>query len=332
MNSKSKYGTAGLKCPGCDSIEFELCITPDALVCAHCAARYAIDEGVVRMDKAAPHDNSTSSFYDTCGGSHFVGTTFESNPLIHVTTRAYCKFLQSLTLASSRPVLDFGCGDGRLSLWAAENKFISVVAMDSNLASLKRLAAEVRQRGLDNLLIVCADAAKPPLRNGFFETVLCFEVLYYLVPSLGRQQAIGIPAQLLSPTGTMVVSEFSRFGRAIIDLDSMNLENARSLVNSSTRWEKFDDSRLETFLWSMGEIEADFLDAGFTIASKTGISVAAALFSYAWTFTSYPLRPSLDTSTRELIEAISDRTEGACDAARNIVYALRRSIGGARSV
>jgi 2-polyprenyl-3-methyl-5-hydroxy-6-metoxy-1,4-benzoquinol methylase/uncharacterized protein YbaR (Trm112 family) len=333
VDSKSKYVTAGLKCPGCGSIEFELYTTPEqSLVCAHCATRYPIDDGVVRMDSAAPQENSTSAFYETCGGSHFVGTTFESNPLIYVTTRAYCRFLDSLTLAPSKPVLDFGCGDGRLSLWAAERKFISVVAMDSNLASLKRLAAEARQRGLDNLLIVCADAARPPLRNGFFETVLCFEVLYYLVPSLGRQQAIRTPAELLSPTGTMVVSEFSRYGRAIIDLDAMNLENARSLVRSSTRWEKFGDSRLETFLWSLGEIEADFLDAGFTIVSRTGISIAAALFSYAWTFTTYPLRPSLDASTRELIETISDRTEGACDAARNVVYALRYQAVGADSI
>ena len=81
----------------------------------------------------------------------------------------------------------------------------------------------------------------------------------------------------------------------------------------------------------MREIEADFLDAGFTITSKTGVSLAAALFSYAWTFTTYPLRPLLDDSTRELVEAISDRTEGACDAARNIVYALQHSstAGGA---
>jgi 2-polyprenyl-3-methyl-5-hydroxy-6-metoxy-1,4-benzoquinol methylase len=322
MELKSKYLTSGLKCPGCGSAGFDLNRAPEqSLVCNICAARYAIDDGVVRMDKAALED-PVSAFYDTCGGSHFVGTTFESNPLIYITTRAYCKFLENLALCLSKPILDFGCGDGRLSLWAAEKKFVSVVSVDSNLASLKRLAAEVRQRGLDNLLIVCADAARPPLQEGFFETVLCFEVLYYLVPTLGRQQAIRTPAELLSPTGTMIVSEFSRFGRAIIDVDSLNLENARSLVHSSTRWEKFADSRLETFLWSMDELEADFLDAGLTIVSKTGISLAAALFSYAWTFTTYPLRPPLDTGTRELIEAISDRTQGACDAARNIVYAL----------
>lgn len=322
MEFNAKYLSFGLKCPVCGGAGFELKHAPEqSLVCNICEARYAIDEGVVRMDKAAS-ENTVSTFYDTCGGSHFVGTTFESNPLIYITTRAYCKFLEKSALCLSKPVLDFGCGDGRFSLWAAEKKFVSVVAMDSNLASLKRLAAQVRHRGLENLLIVCADAARPPLQNGFFETVLCFEVLYYLVPSLGRQQAIRTPAELLSPTGTMIVGEFSRFGRAIIDVDSMNLENAHSLVHSSTRWEKFADSRIETFLWSMDELEADFRDVGLTIVAKTGISLAAALFNYAWTFTTYPLRPPLDACTRELVEAISDRTEGACNAARNIVYAL----------
>jgi ubiquinone/menaquinone biosynthesis C-methylase UbiE len=95
-----------------------------------------------------------------------------------------------------------------------------VVALDSNLASLKRLAAEARRRGLANLLPVCADAAKPPLQSEFFDTVLCIEVLY-LASGMERNKAISIPVRLLKSDGTMIVVEFTRFGRAIIDLDAM---------------------------------------------------------------------------------------------------------------
>ncbi len=253
-----------------------------------------------------------------------MGASFESNPLIYIMNRGYRRFLNSLSLNSSASLLDLGCADGRLSLWAAEKPLQLVVALDSNLQSLKRLAAEAQKRGLKNLVVVCADATNPPFRSATFDIVLCFEVLYYLVPILGRQGAIGVPAKLLKPSGTIVLSEFSRLGRALIDIDAMNIENTKSLLQSSTRFEKFADSRLEVFQWSVAELRADIAAAGLKIVRETGISPVAALFNYAWSFTSYPLRPRLDAELRELIETLSDQTEGAYETARNVMFALEK--------
>ena len=97
MELKSKYLTSGLKCPDCGSIGFDSCTTPEqSLVCKICAARFPFDDGVIRMDGAVPKNSVSTFSYDTLDGSHFVGTTFESNPLIYITSRAYCRFLGEL--------------------------------------------------------------------------------------------------------------------------------------------------------------------------------------------------------------------------------------------
>ena len=110
--------------------------------------------------------------------------------------------------------------------------------MDDNLPALKRLAEEGRKHRSANLLIVCADATKPPFPPGAFDVVLCFEVLYYLVGSLGRVGAIKTAADLVKTGGKLVLSEFGRFGHAMRDVAAMNLENGRSLEQRHTRWEK----------------------------------------------------------------------------------------------
>jgi 2-polyprenyl-3-methyl-5-hydroxy-6-metoxy-1,4-benzoquinol methylase len=272
-----------------------------------------------------PDENDdVTRLYTASGGTHFVTAPFESNPLIYITTRAYLRFLESVFPAPAGNLMDFGCGDGRLSLWAAEKGFFPVVAVDSNLPSLKRLAAEARKRNLDQLVIVCADLKKPPFRPGHFDALLCVEVLYYLVPSLGRNGAINTPANLLSPTGKMVLSEFSRLGRAMIDFDAIDLVNVCSLIETSTRWEKFATTRTRIFQWSLAELKQDLSASGLKIVEQAGISVAAALFSYAWNFTSYPLRPPLDAEIRELLEKVSDGTSDAVDSARNLIFALNK--------
>ena len=143
--------------------------------------------------------------------------------------------------------MDFGCGDGRLSLWAAVKGFSFVVAADSNVASLKRLAAESRRQGLSNLLIICCDLANPPFVNDGFDAVLCFEVLYYFVLSRGRLPTLTIPVSLLKPGGLLVLSEMCRYGRTLVDLIAMDENNFRSLAEAGTRWEKSDQGRLEVF-------------------------------------------------------------------------------------
>jgi 2-polyprenyl-3-methyl-5-hydroxy-6-metoxy-1,4-benzoquinol methylase len=315
------YNASGLRCPACGSSDWTL--ATNALVCQFCRATYAIDNGVIRMD-TTNDKNEVTEFYSATGGAKFVGSSFEENPLIYITTRAYRKFLDKVFKEPRSTLVDFGCGDGRFSLWAAEKGFSLVVAVDSNPACLKRLAAEAVRRGLKQLVIVCADLQEPPFQSDHFDAVLCFEVLYYLAGSLGRNNAIETPAQLLNRGGTMVIGEFSRMGRAIIDLDALNLANVRSLLASSTRWEKASHTEVEVFQWNLAELKSDIHAAGLQVINIAGISVAAAIFSHAWNFTSYPLRPALNAEVKAMLETISDETSEAADAARNVMFAVQK--------
>ncbi len=315
------YNASGLRCLGCSSSEWKA--SPEAISCLRCQATHAIDDGVIQA--CAPDDrDDIARFYAGFHGTPFIHASFETNPLIYITTRAYCQFLERVFEDPHGSLMDFGCGDGRFSLWAAERGFGPVVAVDSNLASLKRLAAEARKRDLKQVVVVCADLKKPPFQSDHFDAVLCVEVLYYLISSLSRQGAIKAAADLLGRNGKMVIGEFSRLGRAIIDLDALNLVNARSLIDSSTRWENVGDARAKVFQWSVPELKNDLREAGLQIIGQGGISIAAAIFNYAWNFTSYALRPKLDADLRAMLETISDQTSDAVDSSRNVIFAVEK--------
>lgn len=315
------YAAAGLRCLSCSHSDWKA--SPEAISCLCCQAKYVIDDGVVQMYASETRDE-VAQFYAAFNGTPFVNASFESNPLIYITTRAYRQFLDKLFPQPGGCMMDFGCGDGRFSLWAAGKEFSLVVAVDSNLASLKRLAQEVHKRKLKQVVVVCADLTKPPFQPNYYDVVLCIEVLYYLAQSLGRLGAIQAPADLLSKRGKMVISEFSRLGRAMIDLDAMNLLNVRSLMDSSTRWENVGDTRTKVFQWSLAELKSDLRETNLHILEQAGISIAAAIFNYAWNFTSYPLRPQLDADLRTILENISDQTSDAVDTARNVIFAVEK--------
>lgn len=317
----STLEAAGLKCPACETAGWK--VSNQSVVCLSCAGTYPFDDGVLRMD-GGPKD-STTQFYAAFGGTHFLDTSFANSPVIHCTTRRYRRFVEEQFPNASGSLLDFGCGDGRLSLWAAERGFSPVVAIDSNLASLKRLAAEGRHRSLFNLLVICCDATESPFVKDHFDAVLCFEVLYYLVLSLERLPALTLPVSLLKPGGQMVLSEMSRYGRALVDLAAMDVNNFRSLAETGTRWEKSDQGRLEVFQWSPAELKDDCRRAGLQIMRECGVSPIAGLFDFAWKFTSYPLRPILDQRLQQIIEELDDQTSEACNLARNILLALKKA-------
>ncbi len=200
-----------------------------------------------------------------------------------------------------------------------------MIAIDTNLASLKRLAAEARHRSLFNLLVICCDVIQPPFVKDHFDAVLCFEVLYYLVLRFGRLAALTLPVSLLKPGGRMILSEMSRYGRSLVDLAAMDVNNFRSLAETGTRWEKSDQGRLEVFQWSPAELKEDCRSMGLQIVAESGVSPIAGLFDFAWKFTSYPLRPALDQRLQEIIEELDDQTSESCNLARNILLALKKT-------
>lgn len=316
------YEACGLICASCRKTSWS--VAAQAIICRSCSSAFPVEDGVLILN-STPSSANVFELYSTMGGTHFLGASFAENPLVYCTTRSYQNFLERQLIKPVPLLLDFGCGDGRFSLWAAANNAGTVVAMDSNLAALKRLATEVQERGLTNVLIICADATQSVFPDGTFDAVLCFEVLYYLVAEAGRLGALKAPVDLIKPGGTLILGEFTRYGRALLDLTAMNLENAQSLVKRQTRFEKFGALRVEVFQWTVAELKQDCRTLGLELLADAGISPIPALFSHAWTFTSYPLRPTLDEDTRRLLEQLSDATQGASELSRNVILALRKS-------
>ena len=143
--------------------------------------------------------------------------------------------------------------------------------------------------------------------------------------SLGRLPTLSVPASLLKLGGLLVLSEMCRYGRTLVDLIAMDVNNFRSLAEAGTRWEKSDHGRLEVFQWSPAELKEDCRSMGLQIVAESGVSPIAGIFEFAWKFTSYPLRPALDQRLQEIIEELDDQTSESCNLARNILLALRKT-------
>lgn len=292
----------------------------DRLNCRGCGLELEVSDGVVRL--AEVQRDAVATYYDDIQGPHFVEASFESNPHVYLATRAYERHLGEFFRAGGQTLVDLGCGDGRFSLWALEHGFRSVVAVDRTLAPLRRLAATARARSLPGLIAVQASFDDPALAAGAFDAAFAIESFTYL----GERYAEGLAAtrRLLKADGRAVVSEFCRDGRLLADVVALNLENMREGAERGRRWEKSGEHRLAQRLFTVAELARECEAAGFEVVERRGISPVPMLFHYAWTFTSYPLRPPLDEALHRLLEALDERGASASDLARNTVLLLRK--------
>jgi len=84
-------------------------------------------------------------------------------------------------VANLRPksVLDVGCGDGIYAIYFSSIS-IHYIGVDIALINLKRIKKRANEEKLDLDLILC-DAQYLPLKNGYFDVVLCSEVIEHLL-------------------------------------------------------------------------------------------------------------------------------------------------------
>lgn len=101
--------------------------------------------------------------------------------------------------------VDVGCGNGRyLERIRAARPRAHVVGMDLSAALLRTLSGPV----------VCADAARLPLRTGSAEVVLAMHMLYHLPDPA---HAVAEAARVLTPGGVLVASTNARDDKAELD-------------------------------------------------------------------------------------------------------------------
>jgi 2-polyprenyl-3-methyl-5-hydroxy-6-metoxy-1,4-benzoquinol methylase len=268
--------------------------------------------------------DASTEFYDYTGGARFVGTKFDDNVQIYASTRSYQLCLEKWFPQPTGALLDLGCGDGRLSLWALEKGFFPVIAVDGCVESLRRLATTVRERKLNGLIPIAVPVQQAPLRPSSFQAILCIEVLYYLTGPARRKDTLSELASFLAPEGRLVLSEFTKMGRVLADVVAMNIENMRLAAHQGERLEKFGNRSVQVSHPHVEELKADCQNAGLELVASRGVSPIPMLFQHAYTFTSYPLRPSLDDTLKNLIETLDDLSSDESSLSRNLVLLLRR--------
>jgi len=96
-------------------------------------------------------------------------------------------------------VLDAGSGQGH-SLDALSAKCNSVCAIDSNLHFLQKAKSRI-VRG--NIILLNADLRRVPIRSGYFDKILCLEVLEHSEAPLGIVSEL---YRILKPNGICVIA------------------------------------------------------------------------------------------------------------------------------
>src|SRR3989449_3963549 len=91
---------------------------------------------------------------------------------------AVVDFAGDLKREGAKRVLDLGCGAGRHSMVLANAGF-QVVALDISETALKTLEARLKTGSIDNVTLVRHDMADLPFTDGYFDGVICTNVLHH---------------------------------------------------------------------------------------------------------------------------------------------------------
>lgn len=311
-----------LQCSACQASAWRS--NAEGATCGKCGVQWQLRHGVLCTQ--AIYEDASTLFYEENGGTKFVGTSFGDNVQIYAATRAYSRILEAWYPKPSGAFLDLGAGDGRVALWALEKGFRPVVAVDASFPALQRLTAVAQQRALSGLITIASPIHTAPLRTSSFSAIACIEVLYYLTSPADRVSVLRKIADLLAPEGTLMLSEFTRLGRALADLVAMNLENLRRAAYQGTRLEKTALTAVEISHPTPGELADSIRGAGLRTIDVRALSPIPMLFQHAYTFTSYPLRPALDKDLCALIETLDDQASSPGVLARNMVYLLSNNV------
>jgi SAM-dependent methyltransferase len=307
-----------LRCKSCGASHWAEQTT--GIRCQDCGLTMQWDEGVLVLEDR--HRDEATRYYDFIGGPHFIDVTFESNLLVHCVTRKFRQYLDQWFPSGQGALLDLGCGDGRLSLWALERGFSPVIALDTSLQALKRLVKAAESRNLKGLVPVCATFQDNCLTPASFDVVLFIEALCYVTASWGLDQGLDLLRRSTKPDGRAVLCELSRNARLLVDVIAVNVENMAKTAKEKKRWEKMGNGRVECTHTSPAELIAACEKTGFRVLDQRGVSPIPMLFHFAHTFTSYPLRPALDAKMQELIETLDDQTSELNTFSRNTVLLL----------
>ncbi len=121
--------------------------------------------------------------------------------------------LEKTGLKTADIFLDAGCGDGYISLAAADfvGKSGKVFALDAHKESVERVENEIQKHGLKNVQALHADITKKtPLQDSSIDMLLMANVLHGFVENDEMHDVMQEVQRILKPDGTIAVVDFKK--------------------------------------------------------------------------------------------------------------------------
>lgn len=181
-------------------------------------------------------DEKIRKFYD-----EMYSANEKRNPAYHIYDRLRVNTIKHFSKGETGPVLIVGCGSNRdLQIINPE---LGVFAFDLSFEALQHI-------GKNQVHLFTADALNIPTRSGFFQLVICSEVLEH-IPDI--KAAVREIRRVMKPGGTLIVSSpnwISWFGLARF----ISMKLLRKDIRSSDQpyddwktWGKYRDELGEYF-------------------------------------------------------------------------------------
>ncbi|HWI85609.1 MAG TPA: class I SAM-dependent methyltransferase [Sphingomonas sp.] len=177
--------------------------------CAWCGTEYGAPDGIPAL--RLPADERTDTVRAFYSAAPFPGYSEHDN-MTWLRARAersrFARLLDAAIPGDAR-IVEIGCGTGQMSLYLARANRI-VVGADLTRASLTLAAAAARRFGIDRVLFVETDLARPGLARGAFDVVYCSGVLHHTPdPRESFRRIVG----LARPGGMIVIGLYNSLAR-----------------------------------------------------------------------------------------------------------------------
>lgn len=259
-------------------------------------------------------DDLGTETYDALASVRVEGSSVEGD----------VEFYRATARRTGGPILDVGCGTGRVTIPQAEDGF-EVVGIDLSKAMLRR--AEARRAVLDagvaaRLSFVQADMTDFDLGRSFALIVVPFRVFQFLLDPGAQRAALAAFRRHLAPEGELVVDLFDP--RLDLCLPEMKPPTQRDTVRHPVTGRDVTVERLSrqndpsaqvlTELWEMTELEAD----GRPIRS------VRETLSLRWTYR-WEMRHLLELTGFEVLAEHGDFRGAPPTYGREQVWVVRRA-------
>lgn len=143
-------------------------------------------------------EETYKQYYETVATQKNIWNTEKNSPMYFQEMIRYEAVLRQLPKSATH-IVDLGCGDGYLSYQMAKKGHV-VTSVDLSANRLKKFEAVAQKYTIQQ---VKADIKNTGLPSGFFDAVVCSEVIEHIK---GYQDVLREAFRILKPGGTFIVT------------------------------------------------------------------------------------------------------------------------------